>query len=213
MNNAGFRRFLVDAFAAADTRLREGAAFYIWHADSEGYNFRGACEVIGWQIRQCLVWNKNAFVMGRQDYQGKHEPCLYGWKSGRARYFINARNETTVVSDAEEINPKRMKKDDLVMLVEDLLVDKISTTVINEDRPSRSEAHPTMKPIKLMARLIRNSSKPGWTVLDPFGGSGSTLIACEQLQRRCVMAELDPRYCDVIVDRWETFTGGKAKRI
>ena len=151
--------------------------------------------------------------MGRQDYQWKHEPCLYGWKSGRAHYFVDARTETTVLGDQEEINPKRMKKDELIQLVEEMLADRISTTIINEDRPARSEEHPTMKPIKLMARAIQNSSKPGWKVLDPFGGSGSTLIACEQLGRRCYMAELDPAYCDVIVDRWETFTGGKAKRI
>ena len=211
-DDADFRRFLIDAFTAADVCLREGAAFYIWHADSEGYNFRGAAQDIGWRVRQCLVWNKNVFVMGRQDYQWKHEPCLYGWKEGKAHYFIDARNEETVISDREEINPKRMKKDELVKFVEDILADKISTTVMNEDRPSRSEDHPTMKPIKLMARQIQNSSKPGWTVLDPFGGSGSTLIACEQLNRRCRCAELDPRYCDVIVDRWETFTGGTAKR-
>lgn len=211
-NNADFRRFLIDAFTAADACLKPGGAFYIWHADSEGYNFRGACEDIGWRVRQCLVWNKNVFVMGRQDYQWKHEPCLYGWKSGRAHYFVDARTEATVISDAEEINPKRMKKDELVHLVENMLADQISATVINEDRPSRSEDHPTMKPIKLMARQIQNSTKPGWTVLDPFGGSGSTLMACEQLNRRCRCAELDPRYCDVIVDRWETFTGGKAKR-
>lgn len=213
MNNAGFRRFLVAAFNAADVCMKPGAAFYIWHADSEGYNFRGACEDTGWRIRQCLIWNKNVFVLGRQDYQWKHEPCLYGWKVGRPHYFVSARNEETVLSDSAEINPKRMKKEELIRLAEELLADRADTTVINEDRPSRSEEHPTMKPIKLMARLIRNSSKPGWTVLDPFGGSGSTLIACEQLQRRCVMSELDPRYCDVIVDRWETFTGGKAKRI
>lgn len=212
MPDADFRRFLIDAFTAADACLRPGGAFYIWHADSEGYNFRGACRDVGWRVRQALIWNKNALVLGRQDYQWKHEPCLYGWKDGRAHYFVDARTEATVLADQEEINPKKMKKDELIRFVEDLLADRISTTVISEDRPSRSEDHPTMKPIKLMARAIQNSSKPGWTVLDPFGGSGSTLIACEQLGRRCRMAELDPRYCDVIVDRWETFTGGKAKR-
>lgn len=213
MKDADFRRFLIAAFRAADVCLRPGGAFYIWHASTEAYNFTGACRDVGWRVRQHLVWNKNALVLGRQDYQWKHEPCLYGWKGGRSHYFADTFSETTVIGDQEEINPKRMKKDELVQLVESMLEDKISTTVINEDRPTRSEGHPTMKPIKLMARLIRNSSKPGWTVLDPFGGSGSTLMACEQLKRQCVMAELDPRYCDVIVDRWETFTGGKAKRI
>lgn len=213
MNDADFRRFLIAAFRTADICLKPGGAFYIWHADSEGYNFRSACRDVGWHVRQALIWNKNALVLGRQDYQWKHEPCLYGWKDGRSHYFTDVRTEPTVLADKEEINPKRMKKDELVRLVETMLEDRISTTVINEDRPTRSEEHPTMKPIRLMGRLIRNSSKPGWTVLDPFGGSGSTLMAAEQLDRRCVMSELDPRYCDVIVDRWEQFTGGKAKRI
>lgn len=211
-DDADFRRFLIDAFKASDSCMKQGAAFYIWHADSEGYNFRGACSDTGWKVRQCLIWNKNVFVMGRQDYQWKHEPCLYGWKEGKAHYFINIRNEETVISDSEEINPKKMKKDELIQLVTELMEDKIRTTVINEDRPTRSEDHPTMKPIKLIARLIKNSSKAGWVVLDPFGGSGTTLMACEQLNRKCRMVELDPRYCDVIIDRWEKFTGRKAER-
>lgn len=213
MPDADFRRFLFDTFTVADVCLREGAAFYIWHADTEGYNFRGACRDTGWRVRQCLIWNKNTLVLGRQDYQWKHEPCLYGWKEGKAHYFTNSRTEETVMPDLEEINPKKMRKDELVEFVQQMLAEKVSTTVINEDRPSRSEDHPTMKPIKLMARLIRNSTKPGWVVLDPFGGSGSTLIACEQLNRRCRMVEIDPRFCDVIIDRWETFTGRKGELI
>lgn len=213
MSQTEFYDFLRKFYEVAFELLKPGGSFYIWHADNESLTFRAALEDSGAELRQTLIWNKNVFTLGRQDYQWKHEPCLYGWKAGRPHYFVSARNEETVLSDSAEINPKRMKKEELIRLAEELLADRTDTTVINEDRPSRSEEHPTMKPIKLMARLIRNSSKPGWTVLDPFGGSGSTLIACEQLQRRCVMSELDPRYCDVIVDRWETFTGGKAKRI
>ena len=97
MDNESFRKFLRDAFFAADTVLREGGAFYIWHADSEGYNFRGACSDIGWTVRQCLIWNKNTLVLGRQDYQWKHEPCLYGWKEGAAHYFVNDRSLTTMI--------------------------------------------------------------------------------------------------------------------
>lgn len=165
------------------------------------------------QVRQNIIWNKNIFTFGRQDYQWKHEPCLYGWKDGAAHYFIDDRTQSTVMSDAEEINPKRMKKAELVALVEQMMADRVSTTVINEDKPSRSVEHPTMKPVKLLARLIKNSSRIGDLVLDSFGGSGSTLVTCQQLNRRCNMAELDPHYCDVIIQRWEDFTGQKAELI
>ena len=115
-----------------------------------------------------------------------------------------------MIPDAKEVNPKKMKRDELVDLCQKLLESKVPTTVIAEAKPARSDIHPTMKPIKLIARLILNSSKPGEVVLDPFGGSGSTLIAAEQTGRQCWMLEIDPHYCDVIIDRWETFTGKKA---
>lgn len=177
MEDGAFLEFLTDAFSAENEFLKPGGAFYIWHADSEGYNFRTAAKNIGWKVRQCLIWNKNSFVMGRQDYQWKHEPCLYGWKDGAAHYFVD---------------------------------DRTQSTVIECDRPSRSKEHPTMKPVKLLALQIRNSSRMGEIVLDPFGGSGSTLIACEQLGRKARLVELDPKYCDVILDRWEKLTGGTA---
>lgn len=212
MNDDTFRQFLVDAFTNADGAMKEGAVFYIWHADSEGYNFRGACRDAGWKVRQCLIWNKNSFVMGRQDYHWKHEPCLYGWKDGAAHYFIDDRTQATVYED-KGIDLKKMKKDEMQQLLKKLLSDKQSTTVINEDRPSASSMHPTMKPIKLIARLLRNSSKQEELVLDLFGGSGSTLMACEQLNRKCYTMEYDPRYVDVIIQRWEEFTGRKAELI
>ena len=190
--------------------MKPGAAFYIWHPDSGGLTFRDAILRAGLTVRQCLIWNKNALVLGRQDYQWKHEPCLYGWKDGAAHYFDESRSEATVIPDGEEVDPKKLKKEELVALCTQLLAEDRKTTVIDEDKPSRSEEHPTMKPIRLMARLIKNSTRPDETVLDTFGGSGSTLIACEQLRRRCCMMEIDPRYCDVIITRWETLTGGKA---
>lgn len=180
MENANFKAFLIDAFKNADSVMNEGAAFYIWHADSEGFNFRSACTEIGWTIRQCLIWNKNSMVMGRQDYQWKHEPCLYGWKEGAAHNWYSDRKQTTVL----EFN-----------------------------KPSKNELHPTMKPIDLISYQIQNSSKQNDKVLDLFGGSGSTLIACEQLNRSCYMMELDPKYVDVIIDRWETFTDKKAIKL
>lgn len=209
MEDAAFRAFLVDAFQSADLVMRPGAAFYIWHADSEGLNFRAACKEAGWEVRECLIWNKNSFVLGRQDYQWKHEPCLYGWKDGAGHYFIDVRNLPTVMEDGRP-DIAKMKKEEMAELLREIYDDKVPTTVINENKPSRSELHPTMKPIKLVGRQIQNSTKRGWNVLDLFGGSGSTLIACEQLNRDCYMMELDPHYVDVIIKRWEDFTGQKA---
>lgn len=212
MSDASFRQFLLDAFTAAAQNMRAGAAFYIWHADSEGINFRTAAEESGLHYRQCLVWVKNTMVIGRQDYQWKHEPCLYGWKDGAAHYFVDDRKQTTVTEDAAP-NIASMSKAEMRDLLKQIFADRESTTVLHEDKPLRSEEHPTMKPVRLMARQVANSSKRGWRVLDTFGGSGSTLMACEQLGRLCYTMELDPRYCDVIIERWERFTGKSAERL
>ena len=177
MDNDNFRQFLTDAFSNADMVMKPGAVFYIWHADSEGYNFRGACFDAGWTVRQCLIWNKNSMVMGRQDYQWKHEPCLYGWKEGAGHLWASDRKQTTV---------------------------------INFDKPTRNDMHPTMKPIPLFDYQIKNNTKGGDVVLDLFGGSGTTIMAYEQNGRRGYSMEYDPRYVDVIVDRWEKFTWAKA---
>lgn len=208
MSNGNFYQFLVDAFTVAQASMKKGAAFYIWHADSEGANFRNAAEAVGWNIRQCLIWVKNTMVLGRQDYQWKHEPCLYGWKDGAAHFFIDDRCNTTVIED--QVDLEKLTKPELKAMLKDILHGSISTSVINEDKPSRSEEHPTMKPIKLIARHLKNSSKRGQIVLDLFGGSGTTLITAEQLGRICYMAENDPIYCDVIVTRFEKYTGQKA---
>lgn len=189
MDDSSFYQFLIDAFANADSVMRPGAAFYIWHADSNGLTFRRACNDAGWQIRQCLIWVKNSMVLGRQDYQWKHEPCLYGWKDGASHYFVADRTETTVRED--DLNEEK-------------------TTILRYDKPTSSKLHPTMKPVKLMGDLIYNSSRKGDNVLDLFGGSGTTLIACEETDRNCYMMEYDPHYCDVIISRWEALTGKKA---
>ena len=162
-------------------------------------------------MRQVLVWIKQNFVMGRQDYQWRHEPCLYGWKDGAAHYFINDRTKTTVEEEAPRPNFSGMKKAELVELLEKIYADEIQTTAIYEKRPSASELHPTMKPIPLIGRQIKNSSRKGELVLDTFAGSGSTMMAAEQLGRRSANVELDPHYCDVILTRWEQFTGRDAK--
>lgn len=180
MEDTSFREFLIDAFTNADMVLRGGGAYYIWHSDIEGYNFRGACKDVGWKVRQCLIWNKNSFVMGRQDYQCKHEPCLYGWKDGAAHEWSSDRKQTTV---------------------------------LEFDRPTRSELHPTMKPIALFDYQICNNTNQGDVILDLFAGSGTTIMACEQNGRKAYCMELDPHYCDVIIKRWEEFTGEKAKKV
>lgn len=208
MNDNNFYNFLYDFYVQMMNSLKPGGAYYIFHADSEGLNFRGALKEAGGQVKQNLIWVKNCMVMGRQDYQWKHEPCLYGWKEGAGHYFINDRTQTTVFED--KIDANKLTKDELVKLVEELMEDRIPTTVIHEKRPSRSAEHPTMKPIKLVGRLIKNSSRPRENVIDFFGGSGSTLIACEELGRTCYTMELDPKYVDVIVNRWEKLTGEKA---
>lgn len=178
MSDDNFRQFLRDSFVCADTVMKPGAVFYIWHADSEGYNFRGACRDAGWQVRQCLIWNKNTMVMGRQDYHWKHEPCLYGWKDGASHLWASNRKQTTI---------------------------------LEFDRPQRSGEHPTMKPVSLFDYQIKNNTKGSDIVLDLFGGSGTTIIACEQDKRKARCMELNPHYCDVIITRWENLTGQKAE--
>ena len=208
MPDADFLRFLESTFVAADASMRSGAVFYIWHADSEGLNFRQACKSTGWKVRQNLVWVKNQAAFGRQDYHWKHEPCLYGWKDGAAHYFIKNRKQTTVIDD--EINIDLLSVDELRELVRNAYE---LSTVMREDKPTRSAEHPTMKPLHLIKRQVKNSTKRGWNVLDIFGGSGTTMLACEELSRKCYMMELDPKYCDVIIKRWETLTGEKAVRV
>ena len=207
-----FTEFLTKAFMVARENIRPGAAFYIWHADNSRKSFLEACERVGWQVRQCLVWNKNTFALGRQDYQWKHEPCLYGWEDGAAHYFVSDRNLPTVFQDEEEFDPRKLKKEELVQIIEEMII-KTPTTVIDEDKPSRSVEHPTMKPLKLLARQIKNSTRRGELVLDQFGGSGSTLMTCEQLGRACYTSELDPHYADVILKRWEDYTGKEARKV
>ena len=210
MEDGAFRAFLIDAFNSANMVMRAGAGVYIWHADSEGFNFRAAMREVGWKLRQTLIWVKNAPVLGRQDYLWKHEPALYAWKEG-THYFTPDRTNKTVIDD--KIDIKKLSKQEMRELLEKLLSDKVPTSVIYEDKPLINDLHPTMKPIKLMARLIQNSSKQGWNVLDLFGGSGSTMMACEQLNRNCYTMEYDPVYCLAELRRWHTFTGEPVYRV
>lgn len=199
MEDSAFREFLRSAFFCAKSVLKPGGAFHIWHADSEGYNFRGACIDVGLKIRQCLIWVKNSLVLGRQDFQWKHEPCLYGenpleyplteeyededcqpclygWKDGSHYWFKNRKQ----------------------------------TTILEFDKPKKSKEHPTMKPVKLFDYEMKCNTKKGENVLDLFGGSGTTIIAAEQNGRNAFVMEFDPKFVDVIIARWEALTGEKA---
>ena len=212
MDDVAFVGFLTAAFNCAIQAMRPGAAFYVWHADSKGFEFRTALKEVGLTLRETLIWVKNALVLGRQDYQWRHEPCLYGWKEGAAHYFVDDRSQSTVIEDAG-VDYRKLKKDELLKLVLQLTDVSIPNTVIYEDKPTKNDIHPTMKPVKLMARLTKNSTKQEQLILDLFGGSGSTLIACEQINRRCFTMEYDPKYCDAILDRWEKLTGEEAERL
>lgn len=180
MDDDSFRLFLKNAFSTANSVMREGATFYIWHADLEGYNFRGACRDNDWKVRQCLIWKKNHMVIGRQDYHWQHEPCLYGWKEG-ASHFWNS--------------------------------DRKQTTILEFDKPQRNGEHPTMKPVDLFEYQIRNSSKKGDIILDLFGGSGTTIIACEQSDRIGYCIEYDPKYVNVILKRYQALTNNEIIKI
>lgn len=209
MDNNSFREFLTKSFKNLSEMLKPGGTFYIWFASKEHINFEMALIENGLKVRQELIWNKNMFILGNQDYQWKHEPCLYGWKEGATHYFTDDRTQATVIEDKHQ-DFKKMKKEDLIKILEDIYADKVSTTVIEENKPTVNDLHPTMKPIKLLSKLIKNSSKIDECILDLFGGSGSTLIAAEQIKRSCCMMELDPKYCDVIIKRWENLTGERA---
>lgn len=169
--------FLSSAFRAADAVMKPGAVFYIWYAGTKEHAFDKACQLTGWEVRQILIWAKNTMVMGRQDYQWRHEPCIYGWKGGAGHLWASDRKQTTI---------------------------------LEFDRPTANKEHPTMKPIALFDYQIQNNTKGGDIVLDLFGGSGTTIMACEQNGRNACVMEYDPKYVDVIIKRWENFTGEKA---
>ena len=205
--------FLTRVLRAASDTLKKGGAFYIFYPSWYTYEVTTALHAIPeLQLKQTLIWVKNQIALGRQDYQWQHEPCLYGWKAGGPHFFCDSRCESTVIDDRPDIG--KMSKADLQSLCRELLNRApCPTSLLREDKPARSDIHPTMKPVKLFARLMANSTKKGAAVLDAFGGSGTTIIAAEQLGRRAYAMELSPRYCDAIISRWEAMTGKKAVKL
>ncbi len=175
MGNEAFYDFLLAAFTNTEAAMAQDASIYVFHADTEGLNFRKAFSDAGFQLSGCCIWKKPSLVLGRSPYQWQHEPVLFGWKKkGKHNWYT----------------------------------DRKQTTIWEFEKPKKNADHPTMKPIALVAYPIMNSSLTNCIVLDPFGGSGSTLIACEQSDRICFTIELDEKYCDVIVKRYIEQVGG-----
>lgn len=219
LNDSEFRDFLSGAFNAAFTQMKPGAAIYVAHADTEGLNFRATFRGAGFKLSGCLVWRKDSLVLGRSDYQWQHEPILYGWKPGSRHRWYGGRKLTAVIDLDQDHMPFTRMDDgryqvrvgDRVLVVDGAAtVEELVPSVINEPKPKRSEGHPTMKPVALIERMLRNSARPGDLILDLFGGSGSTLIAAERLGMCARLSELSPAYCDVIVKRYEQYTGRRA---
>lgn len=207
MADSQFRDFLRSVYSCYFSAMRPGACIYVAHADSERANFTLAFVEAGLKFSQVLIWVKQSATLSRQDFNWQHEPILYGWKEGAGHYFCGDFTRTTVIDD--DIDLKAMKREQLIQLVNDMR-NQAKTTAVRHDRPTKSDLHPTMKPVGLVQRMIEWSSKDGEVVLDLFGGSGTTLIAADKVGRTARLMELDPRFADVIVRRWQKFTGKAA---
>lgn len=218
MPSEAFGEFLLKAMQNAFAALKPGGAIYVAHAELEGVNFRQAFERAGFKLSACLIWKKNTLVLGRSDYQWIHEPILYGWKPGASHRWYGGRKQVSVAKVGNDSPFKRLDDGrwqisvgDRVLVVDgNASVEEVVSTIITEEKPKRSELHPTMKPVALIERMLRCSARPGDTVLDLFGGSGSTLIAAERLGMKARLIEMAPTYVDVIVRRWQSYTGLRA---
>lgn len=220
LGDAAFRRLLDGAFQNMAAALKAGASIYVAHADTEGLNFRGAFAAAGFKLSSCLIWRKQTLVLGRSDYQWIHEPILYGWKEGASHRWFGGRKQTTVAEAAElvpfvEIEPGKFQLEvggQLFVVSGKARIEELVPTVFLFDKPTKSAHHPTMKPVGIIERHLANSARRGDVVLDLFGGSGSTLIAAERMGMAARLMELDSRFCDVIVSRWQEYTGEVALR-
>ncbi len=218
MSNDQFYQFLYDAFTTMFLALKKGGPIYVAHGESESINFRSAFQDAGFKTASCVIWAKNAFVLGRSDFQPQHEPILYGWKPGARHCWYGGRKRTSVQA-LENDDQMQIENGSIQLSLhnrvlnitgDNLQVEEFVPSVVHEKKPHRSKEHPTMKPVALVERFLKHSSLKNNNVLDSFGGSGSTLIACERTRRKCHTMELDPRFADVIVRRWQEFTGQTA---
>lgn len=204
--------FLLKMYENIYNSLKSGGVFYIWHSEFARFDFLKALRDAGLQDKQVLVWVKSTATLSRQDYNWKHEPCLYGWKEGAGHYYNSDFTATTAPTTQKPVNQMSEKeKDDYIKELEAYMSD--GTTTLLYDKPVKSEYHPTTKPVKLIAEQVSRSSRIGESVMDLFGGSGTTLLACEELNRKCYMMEYEPKYIDIIIQRWEEMTGKKAVKI
>lgn len=207
MSAQEFRTFMQSVYERYFENMREGAVIYVAHPEHERIIFVESMLKAGIKLSEVLIWVKQSGTLSRQDFNWKHEPILYGWKEGAGHYFCKDFTLTTVIDDDLDID--KLKKDEMVAMLKQIK-EQMPTTVIRHDRPTKSDLHPTMKPVGLVQRMVEWSSMDGWIVLDLFGGSGTTMIACEKTHRKSRLMELDPKFSDVIVKRWQDFTGKKA---
>jgi DNA modification methylase len=205
--NDSFRQLLADVNINLFAFLKDGGSFYVFYKELGEGVFISTLAEAGLTFKQELIWVKSQLVLGGSKYQNIYEPCLFGCKGTSVKFWYAGRKERSVIESLEFMGEAELRA-----TVKELLED-VPLDVIRVDKNRINDLHPTMKPIKLLAKFINNSSKEGDIVVDLFGGSGSTLMACEQLERICYMMELDPKYIDVIINRWETFTGEKAELI
>ena len=215
MSKSDFQEFANAFMSCALSFVKPGGSFYVFHSGSSQREFENAINNAGEQVRQVMTWVKNRFTLGMQDYQNQTEPFFYGWKHGAAHYFTQRRDISSVFDDLKEVEERggyeKLKKEELLSLLRK--IHDLPSTAIREQMVQSCDLHPTMKPVKLMGRLILYSSREGEIVLDPFGGSGTTLIAAEQTGRACRMIELSPTYCQTIIKRWEEATGEQAVKV
>jgi DNA modification methylase len=219
MPEVAFGVFLRTALRLMREHMLPGASIYMAHADTVGGLCRRSFERAGFVLSSCLIWEKNALVLGRSDYQWMHEPILYGWKAGSGHRWFGGRAETTIAAVPEsplaQIGDRewQISFGDRVFIIrgDNLTLEAVHGSVFHEPKPARNPDHPTMKPVRLIQRMLANSTQAGQLVLDSFGGSGSTLMACERLGLRARLLELEPKFTDVIVRRWTESTGQQAR--
>ena len=218
MDSEAFREFLSEMFAAVFAQMKPGAPIYVAHADKEAHAFRLAFEGVGYKFSSMLIWRKNVHALGMSDYQPIHEPIIYGWKPGSRHRWYGGRKNTTVI-DLGDGSPFQRMEDgryqirigDAVLIVSgEATVEEHPSSVIYEAKPARSGLHPTQKPTALVERMLKQSARAGDIVIDAFGGSGTTMLAADRLGMSARLMELDPKFVDVIVRRWEDYTGRRA---
>lgn len=218
MGDGNFRQFLLDSFTAMAAVMKPGAPIYVTHSDTEGLNFRSAFRDAGFKLSGCLIWQKNCMVMGRSDYHWRHEPCLYGWRVGGAHKWYGGRKLTTITDYGAGEAIQQMEDgrwmicvgDKTLIVSDNAMIEEVPSSVIHHDRPTRSELHPTTKPVGLFEKFMKPSSIAGDIVIDGFSGSGTTILAAERLKMKARVIELSPEFTDVAVSRWMAYSGKTA---